>query len=102
MITLQLLVNQECQITNLGPKAKRLNLQATTRMLACTCTRLHKKISVFTLSRDSVMSVHRNYLIGEKIKFLAGFELAFSIILLEVLGLIHYTTAEDIVILLPL
>ena len=44
------------------------------------------------------MSVHRNYFTGEKL--LAGFELASS--LLGVLGLAHYTTADDIVVLLPL
>ena len=64
--------------------------------------RIEQEIRIFTLSRNSIMSVHRSYLLGEKMKFLAGFELAFSIILLEVLGLTHYTKAEDIVILLPL
>ena len=47
------------------------------------------------------MPVHRNYFTGEKkIKLIVGFELASS--MLGVLGLAHYTTADDIDILLPL
>ena len=46
------------------------------------------------------MAVHRNYFTGKKIKLHAGFERASSI--LVVLGLAHYTTADDVVIILPL
>ena len=56
-----------------------------------------QKLSIFLFLEFSVMSVHRNYFTGKKIKLLAGFELASSI--LGVLGLAHYTIADDIVIL---
>ena len=46
------------------------------------------------------MSVHRNFFNGEKNKTHARFELAFS--RTGVLDLDHYTTADDIFILLPL
>ena len=46
------------------------------------------------------MSVHRTFFTGKKIKLLAGFELASSV--LGVLGLAHYTRADDIVIFLQL
>ena len=46
------------------------------------------------------MSVHRNFFTEKKIKLLAGFELASSV--LGVLGLANYTRADDIVIFLEL
>ena len=65
----------------------------------CTYTQLQKKhFHVFL--EFSVMSVHRNFFTGKKIKLLACFELASSV--LGVLGLAHYTRADDIVIFLQL
>ena len=65
----------------------------------CTYTKLQKSIFMFFLE-FSVMSVHRNFFTGKKIKILAGFELASSV--LGVLGLAQYTRADDIVIFLKL
>ena len=65
----------------------------------CTYTQLQKSIFTFFLE-FSVMSVNRNFLLGKKIKLLAGFELAFSV--LGVLGLAHYTREDDIAIFLQL
>ena len=81
-------------------RRKSRNLLATTRAITRTYTQLHKNKHFHVFLEFSTMSVHINYFIGGKIKLLAGFELASPI--LGVLGLAHYTTEEDIVILLPL
>ena len=65
----------------------------------CTYTQLQKSIFTFFLE-FLVMSVHRNFFTGKKIKILAGFELASSV--LGVLGLAHFTRADDIAIFLQL
>ena len=103
MIALQLLVNQECRTTNIRSKAKqsRFTIVATTRVITCTCVHIRNcKKHFHVLLEFSVMSVHRNFFTGKKIKLLAGFELASSV--LGVLGLAHYTRAGDIVIFLQL
>ena len=41
MITLQLLVNQECGTTNLGSRRNSLDLLATTRVITCTCKHIN-------------------------------------------------------------
>ena len=49
MITLQLLVNQECLTTNLGSYAKQLDLLETTRVTTCAYVQLHKILRIFSL-----------------------------------------------------
>ena len=58
-ITLQLLVNQEYRTTNLGSKAKQLDLLAFTRVTTCTYAQLHKQYAFHVFLVFSVMSVHR-------------------------------------------
>ena len=64
MITLQLLVNEECP-TILTFRRNSLDLLATTRVITCTCVRKCTKIKHFHVFLEfSVISVHRIYFTG--------------------------------------
>ena len=62
----------------------------------CTYTQLQKKAFSRFSRVFSHVSTWKLFSLGKKIKLLAGFELASSV--LGVLGLAHYTRADDIVI----
>ena len=94
MVTLQLLANQKFEV-----KQSRFNSE-----YACDHVYIHmytiaQELSIFTFfySFPSCQYIE-TILLGKKL--FVGFELAPSI--LRVLGLTHYTTMDDIVILLPL
>ena len=79
MITLQLLVNQECP-TIFAFRRNSLDLLATTRVITCTCVRNCTKNRHFHVFLEfSVFQYIETIFLGKKIKPLAGFELASSI-----------------------
>ena len=96
MTTLQLLVNQECNVRQqiLAFRRNSLDLLSTTRATTCTlrnCTtnkHFHAFLEFFVI------------LLGKNKTLLARFVLTSSKI--RVLGLANYTTANDIVVLLLL
>ena len=101
MKPLQVLGNQKCRaILDSYMYAKQPEPRITGY---CTCSeRVHKNKQFHAFQEFSAITVHRKYSFEKKKekKELARFELPSSVI--RVLDLAHYTTANDMVILLPL
>ena len=103
MLSLQLLVNQECRTTNLGSLANQSRFTSDcTHVITYTCIHMHNctKMKHFHVLKTFPSCQYIETILLEKNKLHARFELAFS--RTEVLDLDHYTTADYIFILLPL
>ena len=103
MLSLQLLVSQECLTTNLGSKANQIRFTSDcTHMITYTCMHMHTctKIKHFHVLKTFPSCQYIETILLEKNKLCARIELAFS--RTGVLDLDHYTTADYIFILLPL
>ena len=103
MLSLQLLVNQECRTTNLDSYANQSRFTSDcTHVITYTCIHMHNctKIKHFHVLKTFPSCQYIETILLEKNKLRARFELAFS--RTGVLDLDHYTTADYIFILLTL